>query len=179
MAPSTILMTVEEFQKLPEDDGPVDHELRHGELVAVSKPKAKHMKIQRRLFLLLEAAIGGRGAAAIELAFRALPEHELRSADVAYVSQERWENIDPDDNLRGAPDIAIEVLSPSNTVAAMLDKEELCLENGSKEFWLVDPIRRQVKVSTPDGHTTTYRAGQNIPLPLPGDATLAVDSIFS
>jgi len=29
----------------------------------------------------------------------------------------------------------------------MMDKEQLCLENGAKEFWAVDPTRRQVRIS--------------------------------
>ena len=58
----------------------------------------------------------------------------------------------------------IEVLSPSNTVEEMLDKERTCLEGGCREFWLVDEKRRQVKVSTPDGVTRTYHEGQETPL---------------
>jgi Uma2 family endonuclease len=92
---------------------------------------------------------------------------------------ERWEQIKPEDNLRGAPDLVIEVLSPSNTAAEMAEKEKLCLENGSKEFWVVYPKLRQVKVSTPDGITTTYRDGQEIPLRLFGGGTLQVSAIFS
>lgn len=43
--------------------------------------------------------------------------------------------MDPDDYLRGAPDLIIEVLSPSNTATEICDKEKLCLENGAREFW--------------------------------------------
>ena len=174
---TTRLMTVEEFRQLPET-GPFYYELRHGELVQVTRPKAKHHKIQRRLRQLLEGPAGEAGVVEIEQAFRALPEHELRVADVAFVSAERWQGMDDDDNLRGAPELVIEVLSPSNTMAELLDKEKLCLENGCLEFWLVDPVRRQVKISTPDGITKTYPEGQDIPLNLfPG--SLAVTSIFS
>ena len=60
----------------------------------------------------------------------------------------------------------------------MFDKEKLCLENGAREFWVVDPDHRQVKVSTPDGRTVTYRSGQQIPIPLCGKATVSVDAIF-
>ena len=56
----------------------------------------------------------------MEFAFRALPEHELRVADVAFVSRERLNNTDPDDNLHGAPDVVVEVFSPSNTVAEIV-----------------------------------------------------------
>jgi Uma2 family endonuclease len=79
--------------------------------------------------------------------------------------------------MQGAPDIVMEVLSPSNTASEMLDKEQICLENGAREFWVVDPVRRQVKVSGADGHAATYKAGQSVPLWFGG--TLPVDSIFA
>jgi Uma2 family endonuclease len=179
MAAITHLMTVDQFRSLPEDQGPLYHELRHGELVAVTRPKYGHYTIQRRIRHLLEAFVPPGGLVDTEFAFRPLPEHELRVADVAYVSAERERSIHPDDNLHGAPDIAIEILSPSNTVAEIYDKEKLCLENGAQEFWVVDPDRRQVKVSTPDGRTTTYPSGQQIPLPLFGAAKVPVDAIFA
>ncbi len=177
MATITGLMTVEQFQSLPEA-GPFYYELRHGELVRVTRPKFKHARIQRQLRKLLESFAGESGVVDTEVAFRALPEHELRVADVAYISQERWEQINPDDWLAGAPDLVIEVLSPSNTVTEINDKEKLCLEHGCREFWSVDADLRQVKVSTPEGLTTTFQTGQQIPLRVFGGGSLVVDDIF-
>ena len=177
-AATTSPLTVEEFRGLPEDSGAVYHELRNGEIVTVTRPKLKHHLIQARLRDLLKASAPKDSLVEHEVAFRALPEYELRVADVAYLSPERFEQAGPEDNIRGAPDIVVEVLSPSNTVAEIYDKEKLCLENGARQFWVVDPDRRQVKVSTPDGRTVTYRAGQEIPLNLFA-ANLAVDAIFA
>lgn len=174
---TTRLMTVEEFRQLPET-GPFYYELRHGELVQVTRPKSKHYNIQDRLCQLLRELARDIGFVGIEIAFRPVPEHELRVADVAFVLKDRWQQIDPDDNLRGAPELVIEVLSPSNTATEIIDKEKLCLDNGCLEFWVVDPVRRLVKISTHDGITKTYQEGQEIPLRLfPG--TLAVKSIFN
>ena len=111
--------------------------------------------------------------------FRALPEFEFRDADVAYISAERWAQIDWDDDFYGAPDLVVEVLSPPNTVEEMEDKEQLCLANGAREFWVVNPVLRHVKVSTPNRHIVTYISGQEIPLPLFGGAKIAVDAIFA
>jgi Uma2 family endonuclease len=179
MGATTNLMTVEDLRKLPEDRGAVYHELRHGELVTVTRPKLKHSLIQGKLRELLKKSAEPGSYVEIEVAFRPLPEYELWVADVAYVSRERFEQADLDDNFHGAPEIVIEVLSPSNTVAEIYDKEQLCLQNGAREFWVVDSERRQVKISTPDNITTTFRSGQQIPLRMLGCGTIPVDEIFA
>lgn len=167
------LVTFAELEQIADaPDG--RYELRHGELVKVPPPEFPHFRIQRRLRKLLESAAPAEGVAEIEFAFRGLPEYEYRIADVAFVSTDRWEQTDR--YFEGAPDIVIEVLSPSNSAAEMLDKEQLCLENGAKEFWVVDPKSKQVKVSTADGRTIIYKTGQQIPLLFGGD--IAVREIF-
>ena len=177
MPATTGLMTVDEFRQLPET-GPFYYELRHGELVKGTRPKFRHSLIQGRLQDLLRPAAGTAYWVSLELPFRALPEHEVRAADVAAIAYARREQTDPGDFLQGAPDLVIEVLSPSNTAEEIYDKERVCLANGCGEFWVVDPKLRQVKVSTPDGVTRTYQAGQEIPLALFGSAALTVGAIF-
>lgn len=179
MAATTHLMTVQEFRRLPEAHGPVYHELRHGELVTVTRPKLKHSLIQRNLRELLGRHMESASYVDTEVAFRPLPEHELWVADVAYVSAERFQQADPEDNIRGAPELVIEVLSPSNTAVEIYEKERICLANGAREFWVVDPDRCQVKVTAPDGRTVTWQSGHEIPLPLfGGEARVQVNDIF-
>jgi Uma2 family endonuclease len=175
---TTRLMTVAEYEQIPEESGGF-YELHHGELVKVGYPKAKHAKCQRRLRQLLEQVAGGTGIVETEVAFRPLPEYEVWAADVAFVSKERWAQIDPEGYLRGSPELVIEVLSPSNTFEEMLDKETTCFEGGCQQFWMLDQKRRQVKVSTPDGVTRAYHEGQEIPLPLFGGGSLNVSAIFA
>ena len=169
-------MTFEEFAQLPEPKG-FRYELHHGELVEVTFPKMKHARVQQRLLVLLQKA-GGAGVATLELGFLTAPELDYRRADVAYVSRERWAAMTDDDFFRGAPDVVIEVLSPSNTASEMRDKRKLCLAHGATEFWVVDPEQREVEISTPDGHSVIYGAGQQIPLPFAPGSHMAVDAIF-
>jgi Uma2 family endonuclease len=176
VATTTGLMTVEQYRELPET-GPFYYELHRGELVTVSRPKLKHIRIQHRIRRMLDAAFGHRGEVIVELPFRALPEYELRVADVAFVTRERWDKAG-DDDLFGAPDLTIEVLSPSNTASEVNEKAALCLANGCREFWVVDSRLRQIAVSTPDGLTRTYRSGDSIPLVFADSRALPVDSVF-
>jgi Uma2 family endonuclease len=176
-ATTSQLCTVEQFRRLPEDSGPVLHELRHGEIVPLTRPKFRHSLIQRNLRRALEDIADPASFVDTEVSFRPLPEFELWVADVAYLSAERFSQVDLDDNVQGAPEIVIEVLSPSNNSDEMKERERVCLENGTREFWVVDPKCREVKISTPDGGCTTWRSGQQIPLPLFAGHFLAVDSL--
>ncbi len=178
MASVTPTITVEEFRRLPEDSGPVYHELRHGEVVAVTRPKLKHFLIQRNLRELLTPHAEPGSCVDTEVAYRPLPEYELWVADVAYVCAERFREADPDDNIRGAPELVVEVLSPSNTAGDINEKVGICLANGSREFCVVDPGRAQVRVSTPDGQTVTWQADGEIPVPFGNRAKLKVSDIL-
>ena len=178
MATSTTrLITFAEFERLP-DPQFGRYELRHGEPVIVAPPKLKHSTVQRRLRRLLEAAAGEAGIVDSEFGFRPVPEGEFRIADVVFVSLARWQGIDLDGYFEGAPELVVEILSPSNTTSEMLDKKKLCLENGSREFWVVDIDHRQVEVSTPGRRPITYTSSQQIPLFFAVGAHVNVDAIF-
>jgi Uma2 family endonuclease len=165
-------MTFEEFQQVPDPQGG-RYELHHGELVKVAYPEYHHVRAQWQLRRLLENAAGEAGIVKEEMPFRPTPEYDGWCADVAFVSTARWESIDR--YLSGAPELVIEVVSPSNTAAELLEKEQICLENGAREFWAADTRRHTVRVSTASGHVT-YKSGQSIPLFFGG--CLAVDDIF-
>jgi Uma2 family endonuclease len=171
----TKLMTFAEFEKLPE--APCRQELRHGEVIDVPPPVHKHYRIQLRIRDLLAPQASNSGIVGIEFGFRPHPDYEYRIADVVFISLVRWKAIKDSSYLEGAPDLVIEVLSPSNTAAEMLDKEQICLENGCQEFWVVDARHHQVKVSTREGRTATYKAGQLIPLFFGG--SISIDEIFA
>src|SRR5256885_5978907 len=124
--PSTALMTVEEFRKLPEPQDGTYFELHHGELVHMTQPRHIHNRVRRNLFRLLVAAQRRTGVTDVEVVFRAEREFELRCADVAFVSQTRYDATPDDDNLAGSPELVIEVVSPSNRPGELKEKELLC-----------------------------------------------------
>jgi Uma2 family endonuclease len=171
------LMTVAQYRELPHRED-VIQELRWGQVVTLTRPKMGHTKLQHRLVELLRARAAGHGVVAAEVPFRALPEYELRGADVAFMSQTRWEATADDDNLRGSPELIIEVLSPSNTQSEMREKATLYLATGAQEFWVVNPRRKTVTVTRREGGALAYELGQLIPLALFG-GELNVSQIFA
>jgi Uma2 family endonuclease len=174
MATTTAAITVEQFLRMLQPQEGYN-ELRNGEVVFVTFPRHIHYDIQQRVRRALEAVACDFGQVGIEFAFRARPEYELRRADVALVSKKRYDAIDPESQLAGAPDLTVEVESPSNTSAELDEKESLCLSNGAVEFWIVYPMKRYVRVATA---TTTrrYAMGDSIPLTaIPGQMVSVAD----
>jgi Uma2 family endonuclease len=176
-AAEPLLMTVAQYRRLPERADAIQ-ELHWGMVVTLTRPKMGHAKLQSRLIRLLRPKAEAWGVVEMEVAFRALPEYDLRGADVACVSQQRWDNTDDDDNLHGSPELVIEVLSPSNTKAEIHEKAALCLSTGSQAFWVVDPKRKAISVTTLGAEPVIYALGDRVPLPMFG-SDLEVTEIFS
>jgi Uma2 family endonuclease len=174
-ATPTHLISFAEFERSP-DPRAGKQELQHGEVVIVAPAKHGHKRIQHTLRDKLAAQAGQAWVAVIEYGFRPVQEYEYRIADVALISVGRWDSIDPNGYLERPPELVIEVLSPSNTASEMLDRRDVCLHNGAREFWVVDPARNSVEVFTPDGRSVSYKLGQSIPLFFGG--TLAVNEVF-
>jgi Uma2 family endonuclease len=175
-APELLLMTVEQYRQLPSRDD-VIQELHWGQVVTLTRPKMKHAKLQSRLVRLLRPKAEHLGVVESEVAFRALPQYDLRGADVAFVSQQRWDETPDDDNLQGSPELVVEILSPSNTQTEMREKSALYLSTGAQQFWVVDPQRKTVSVTDQGGVTTLYQEQDRIPLPFFG-SDLALSDLF-
>jgi Uma2 family endonuclease len=175
-AAEPLLTTVEQYHALP-PRADVVMELHWGQVVALTRPKMKHAKLQSRLVRLLRPKAEHLGVVESEVAFRALAEYDLRGADVAFVSRQRWDDTPDDDNLRGSPELVIEVLSPSNTRREMHEKATLYLATGAQEFWLLDAKQKNVTAVRHAG-ALVYQVGQRIPLALFG-SDLSVSDIFA
>ena len=67
-----------------------------------------------------------------------------------------------DDYHRAPPDLAIEVLSPSQSMAHFTDKIHFYLLNGVRLVWVIDPIAAEVVVLTPDREAVTLTAGDTL-----------------
>ena len=170
------MMTVEEFRALPEIQDKL-FELHDGRVVEFPRPNFGYWSIQTRLVDLL-GPLTRLGALGIEFVFRPTEEHNLWAADVGFVPTERERNIDPDDNLHGAPDLMIEIVSPGSVAAELEEREVRCIGNGCQEFWVVFPGFQRVKVMSNDGRFQRYRAGDVIELSIAPGVKVAVDDIF-
>lgn len=175
MSTQTGLITVEEFLKLPEPQGG-HYELHHGEVILVPPPKWGHERRQRVVEQLLTKLAGHVGEVRMEMGFQAAREYEYWRADVAFLRAERANAVGDDEYLMGAPDLVVEVLSPSNTYAEIDEKRAICLANGCSSFWVVDQKRMKLTVTEGDV-IRDYRIADSFECAVIG-ATVQVREIF-
>ena len=104
----------------------------------------------------------------------------MRLPDVSFVAADRVKTHDRDTYYQLAPDLAIEIISPSERAAAMRAKLKDYLRTGVHQVWQVYPETQEVVVYLRDGTARTYGLGQTIPGDeiLPGFA-LPVADIFA
>lgn len=175
MAVETELVTVEEFLRLqPPKAG--HYELHHGEIILMTAPKWGHQRIQDRIEAQLQSIAGDRAYVTKEMSFRPAPEYEVWEADVGLTLTERANEVADDEYLMGAPDLVVEVLSPSNTVDEITEKMSICMVNGFISFWVVDPKRKRISVTEGDV-TKHYGASASIACSLL-EADVHVQEIF-
>jgi len=177
MAALPDLITVAQFRELPENEAYI-YELQHGEVVAVTRPKYWHIYRQDHIRHLLKQQLPDFEVMT-ELAFRAIPDFDLRAADVGAITRARHASIPFGEDLFGAPELVVEIKSPSNTKTELQERASLCLTHGSIEFWIVDEEQRTVAVIHRDGSKVVYRPGDDIPLAPFGSDFLPLSEIFS
>jgi len=165
--PTTSTLTVEEFYRLP-DDG-LRYELVEGHLLSEPLPGAAHGRVTARIVHLLSkfAKTGGIGVVLTADAGFVLARSPdtVRGPDVAFVAQERYEAAgDPATAFPGAPDLAVEVLSPTDRPTEVHAKVADYLAGGAGIVWVVDPM--------PGRETVTVYHKLLEPRVLHGDALL-------
>ncbi|HUH13913.1 MAG TPA: Uma2 family endonuclease [Longimicrobiales bacterium] len=141
-------LTLEEFETLPGDDG-WRSELVRGWLVREPPAGFEHGAIAARIIARLGSFVERHGLGAVlssETGF-VLAEHPatVRGPDAAFVGRERLPE-NPLGFARLAPDLAVEVASPSQSYRAVHDKALDYLDAGTRLVWVVEPTRRTVSV---------------------------------
>jgi Uma2 family endonuclease len=159
-------MTWESFEKLPDGDG-MHRELIEGELQILPPVKLGHSKIAKRIFkALLPAEDRADGQAYFEAGFKLSSDRaSWIQPDVSFVRNERVRDTADSGYFIGAPELAIEVVSPSESAADLNRKVELLLKAGSLAVWVVYPGQCEGRVFLPNGES--YRKGVDDTLSLP------------
>lgn len=159
-------ISIEEFARLPEEDA-YRVELVRGQLVREPRPAPLHGRVLSRLTRLLASHVedAGLGEVLVDVGFvLSTEEKTVRGPDLAFVSHDRL----PEDAYeeqgfwRFPPDLAIEVVSPSNTASEMQQKVLEYLDAGARLVWVVHPRGRRVTVHRPSGEARVLGADDEL-----------------
>ncbi len=142
-------------------------ELIHGRFYLSPSPSSLHQFVVGRIWRLLDDLAEATGGLALPAPSDVrLADHTVAQPDVLYVSPERRDIVQA--WIEGAPDLVVEVLSPSTARMDRLLKLNRYAEAGVREYWLVDPATRTIEflvndddhfvVHVPDGGTWTSPA---------------------
>jgi Uma2 family endonuclease len=149
-------MTYDEYSLLP-DDGK-RYQVIEGELIVSPSPNFRHQNTVWRLGNLLRtfADTNGLGVVIGAPMDVILEPQTIVQPDLLFI---RHENIGIiGDIIEGAPDLCIEVLSPSTGLHDRHTKKAVYARCGVREYWIVDPVRESVAVYDLDDGTYTLRA---------------------
>ena len=161
---ATKQVTVDEFERMSLEGR---WELIDGELVPLSPASLKSATTTHRIGRLIGNYVDDHDLGLVtspEGGFVLFPDREtLVAPDVGFVRQDRVPPEEEHDRFaRLAPDLAVEVLSPSDRMASALAKVSMYLEAGVEVVWLVDPVKC----------TITIFAGNESPVTLGEEDTL-------
>jgi Uma2 family endonuclease len=174
-------MTYDQYCLLPEDRN--RYQLFDGELVMTPSPRPKHQEIVVRLTALLEqfvkrSSLGKVFAAPLDVV---LDENTVVQPDVFFIRRERL-NIVGEDYVEAAPDLVVEVLSPSTFHIDLRRKMKTYSRFGVQEYWIVDPEEQVVEVFRRSGDklqpAAKFSEGQILESPLLPGFRLSVREIF-
>ena len=179
-AGSDVKLTYDDFLQFP-DDGK-RHELIDGEHYVTPSPNTKHQQVSGNLHWLIRSylethPVGKVFYAPFDVLFS---QFDVVEPDLLFVSTARLSDAVTSQHVTSAPDLIVEIGSPSTRRRDETIKRRLCERSGVKEYWIVDPDVDVVRVYRPgdsdytrpvelsleagDTLTTPPRPGLELPL---------------
>ncbi|MDP2389308.1 MAG: Uma2 family endonuclease [Acidobacteriota bacterium] len=185
---STARLTYDDLVAMfPEDDG-VHRELIGGEIFVTPSAVTRHQRLSMRLALSLGNHLDlhpNQGEVFTARFDVVLTAFDVVEPDVLVILGDQ-RNILTDKNVRGAPGIVIEILSPGTRKRDLTLKRRLFDREGVREYWIVDPegdnvavYRRADDGSFPLAATREARNGETLMTPLLPGWQLALERLFA
>jgi Uma2 family endonuclease len=126
-------------------------ELIYGEAYAMAAPSAYHQTILAELIVQFGGYLRGKPCKLYPAPFDVRLFYEEDEGDDTVVQPDLSVVCDPQkrgkEGCRGAPDLVIEILSPSNKAIEMERKFSLYREAGVREYWVVDPEHKSIRAT--------------------------------
>jgi Uma2 family endonuclease len=143
------LLTAEEFFEFPSPGDGSQQELVRGEIVVMPPPGILHgvtcSKVNRKIGVFIDAGLGGTLTCNDAGFITERGPDSVRGPDISYWTKER-QNEAPIGYTEVAPDLVVELLSPSNTSTQIRDKLEEYFAKGVRLVWVIAPEDRTLAI---------------------------------
>lgn len=151
--------TYDDLVAMGEPEDGKRYEILDGELFVSPSPSLWHQEVLKRLFRVLDRELEQRGIAKVYFAPLdvILSPTRVVEPDLLVVRKERFEIL-ARHGVVGAPDLVVEVLSPSNTHHDRVRKRRFYARNGVREYWIADPDAKTIEVLSLVDGGLSYRA---------------------
>jgi Uma2 family endonuclease len=165
------LLTAAELEQMPDDDS-VQLELDEGELITMPPAGGQHGKCAVEIITILNNHFKAHRLGSVytpDTGFR-LNAQTVRAPDVAFVRQDRIAALHAVGYIQGAPDLAVEILSPSDTFRQLMRKVKQYFAAGTHTVWIVYSDRKEVQILEATGTDRLLQGDDPIEAPelLPG-----------
>ena len=173
-------LTYQDYAKTPDDER---YELIDGELLVVPAPNIAHQGSHASLGSLMWSFVRQHDLGRVFLAPTdvVLSDTDVVQPDVLFISKER-EHIISEANIQGAPDLVVEILSPSTSSRDWREKRQLYAEHGVGEYWTADASNKVVYVMLLKNGVLeiveTYASGDVLTSPTLKGFEVSVDDLF-
>ena len=178
-------LTYQDYLDAPGED--TRYELLKGELVVVASPNRYHQTAATKMCTRMDSIAEENDLGWVFVApFDVLLEDDIDGLsvvqpDLIFVSKDRG-HIITDANIQGAPDLVVEILSPSSRRRDWRDKLELYERHGVREYWVIDPDNRMAWIMRlRDGRLDmrrAYRLGDVAESAVIEGFSVSLDAIF-
>ena len=150
------VFTYEDYRNTSDDQR---YEVLDGELVILPTPNIAHQKVLFRMARLLEDFVLERELGEVFIAATdvVLSDTNVVQPDIIFVSTERKSIVDAD-NIKGSPDLVVEIISPNNPKRDLVRKRGIYARHGVGEYWIADPEALSIRVMTLEG--SAYREAE-------------------
>jgi Uma2 family endonuclease len=142
-------------------------ELIRGEVISVPPAGMDHSEVEGEAFVILRTYVKANGLGTVwggDAGF--ILERDpftVRSPDISFLAKSRFEGRPfPKGFCPGAPELAVEIISPSNSLPALEAKARMYLRAGGKAVWIMDPTTTTVRVYRPEAEPKLFQAGEDL-----------------
>jgi Uma2 family endonuclease len=162
------------------------YELIYGEAFAMAGPNTRHQAVLVELSSQFRVYLRGKPCQVFPAPYDVRLFYDEDESDDTVVQPDIMVVCDKNkigpEGCRGAPDLVIEILSPSNTAIEMERKFSLYQEAGVREYWIVDSKNNTIRVHCFQDTavlTKTYKSPETVPVSVLPGFSITLEPVFA